>query len=160
MFGDMFGGDMFGGDMFGGGGGSDGGGTGTMVQIGGLEIQGRCVQVDDRNSIFTLGPVSTFPFQVDKPLPAPEGDDTLLKEAEAAKLSPQELANRVIAAKMGQAGSPAAAFETALRMSQLFDADPKMTLILSYSMSNTVQNLVGFKMQVKFSMNIDYLQVK
>ena len=153
--GDMFGGDL-GGDLGGGGGGDT---AGTVTQIGGLEIEGCCVQVDEHNAIFTLGPIGTFPFQVDKPLPQPEGGDSENKEG-ASKATPQEIANKLVAEQMNKAGSPAAAFEAALRMSQLFDSTPNMTLIKNYSMSGTVQNLTTFKMQLKFSMPVDYLQFK
>jgi hypothetical protein len=159
---DMFGGDMFGGEMNvldsmggSGGGGSD---SGTVTQIGGLEISGCCVQVDERNAIFTLGPIGTFPFQVDKPLPTLEGGDAPSEGDAASKISPQEMANKLVGAQMSKAGSPAAAFEVALRMSQLFDSDPKMTLIKNYSMSGKIQNLTSFKMQVKFSFVVDFLQ--
>ena len=155
--GDMFGGDM-GGDMGGGGGGDA---AGAVTQIGGLEIEGCCVQVDEHNAIFTLGPIGTFPFQVDKPLPQPEGGDSAnLEGGNGAKATPQEIANKYMAEQMNKTGSPAAAFEAALRMSPLFDSAPNMTLIKNYTMSGTVQNLTTFKMQLKFSMTVDYLQFK
>ena len=160
MFGgNMFGGDMFEGDMGGMAGMGGGESTASVAQIGGLEIEGCCVQVDVNAFNFTLGPLGGFPFQVDKELPRPENADEATPE-NAQKLSPQELANKAVAEQMKKASDPAQAFLIALRMSQLFDSDEKMTTIINYIPSNDVQNYATFKMQLKFSMTVDFLQVK
>ncbi len=169
---------MFGGDFFGGGEdmGMMGMGDGTAsegastAQIGGIEIEGCCVGVDNGGVYINLGPLGAFPFAVEKELPKPEdaqsesGEDSGSEEGEAkskvSKESPQVVANKLVEARMKAAGEPVQAYLAALRMSQLFDADEKMTTITKYELSSAVPNFATFKMQLKFSMNVDFLQVK
>lgn len=175
--GGMFGGDMFGapagdfgggpggGDMFGGGGdmfgGFGGGGAeaaGSVVNIGGLTICGSSLLPDKNKVAFTLGKEIPFPFEVDKdepePEPSPDGE-----EGETAK-QPVDRNAKIMAAVQKYGTTPELAFVTALRHSLLFDADETMTTITFYKISSTIKNFCVFKIQVKFTMPVEFYQVK
>lgn len=166
----MFNDSMFGGGMgmmdesmmMAGGTGQEQNGPEAVSQpIGGLEIEGCCVQINKKSVSFTLGPLGPYPFQVDKELVFPEGFDPKAESEEGQpKVSPQKVATKYMQDTMKAAGDPAQAFIRALNMSQLFDSTENMTVITQYSLSDSVRNFATFKMQVKFSMPVEYLLIK
>jgi len=151
------GGDMFGGGMFGGGGGGGGdAAAGSVATIGGLTISGNSLLPDKNKVAFTLGKEIPFPFEVDKT--EPEQPDSAGEGDEAAK--PLDRNARILAAVQKHGTTPELAFVTALRHSLLFDADETMTTITFYKTSNAAKNYCTFKIQVKFTMPVEFYQVK
>ncbi|HOG49134.1 MAG TPA: pilus assembly protein PilM, partial [Lentisphaeria bacterium] len=154
--GGMFGG---GGDMFGGGGFGGGGSeaAGSVATIGGLTISGSSLLPDKNKVAFTLGKEIPFPFEVDKvepePEPSPDG-----AEGETGKTMDRNA--KIMAAVQKHGTTPELAFVTALRHSLLFDADETMTTITFYKTSSSIKNFCTFKIQVKFTMPVEFYQIK
>ena len=163
----MFGGDMFGapiedfgGDMFGAGGATEAAAAGSVVTIGGLTISGSSLLPDKNKVAFTLGDEFPFPFPVDKVEPEPEAAAETPEGEEGADSKPLDRNARILAAVKKHGSTPELAFVTALRHSLLFDADETMTTITFYKTSNTIKNYCTFKIQGKFTMPVDFYQVK
>ncbi len=162
----MFGGDMFGapiedfgGDMFGAGGATEAAAAGSVATIGGLTISGSSLLPDKNKVAFTLGNEFPFPFPVDKVEPEPAASDAAAgDDGDASK--PLDRNARILAAVQKLGTTPELAFVTALRHSLLFDADETMTTITFYKSSNAIKNYCTFKIQVKFTMPVDFYQIK
>ena len=163
MMGDMFGpgDDMFGAGADFGGEGGGGGASGSTVTIGGFTISGTSVTPDKRGVTFRLGKEIEFPFPVEKSVPTPEGGEEGNGEDEGeAKPKPKVSLNDLMAKEMKSSGStPEEAFIAALRMSLLFDAEPTLTAITYYSLSDEFKNYSNFRMQVKLAVPVEYLKV-
>ena len=169
------------------------------LPISGLEIVGTCVQPypNPRSMAWsaTMGDTVDFDgiFQLEaKSAPAEEPAETAEKTEEAAasddgeekaeapapeepkELSPEDIKKAEYAAlrkKIASAQSPELAFEAALRMSPLFDADPAMTVITMnrelYAYPQERFGRVGkkvararaFKMQVKFATSLEVYNI-
>ena len=169
------------------------------LPISGLEIVGTCVQPypSARSMAWsaTMGDMIDFDgiFQLEaKSAPAEEpAADTAEKTDEASaeggeekaeapapeepkELSPEDIKKaeyNAVLNKMKQAQSPELAFESALRMSPLFDADPAMTVITrnrelyAYPqerfgrIGKKVARARAFKMQVKFATSLEVYNI-
>ncbi|MBO4527184.1 MAG: hypothetical protein J5743_06140, partial [Victivallales bacterium] len=169
------------------------------LPISGLEIVGTCVQPypSPRSMAWsaTMGDMVDFDgiFQLEaKSAPAEEPAETSEKTEEAAasddgeekaeapvseepkELSPEDIKKAEYAAlrkKIASAQSPELAFEAALRMSPLFDADPAMTVITmnrelyAYPqerfgrIGKKVARARAFKMQVKFATSLEVYNI-
>lgn len=149
MFGPMDGG-MMDGAMLGG----EAVALGKMTTVGGLEIVGYSVMPDKGPVSFSIGDEIPLPFTVDKP----EEPDAV--PADGSDAAAPLTNNDKIARAMRQAGStPELAFEAALRQSQLFSADPQMTVLKIYRSATTVKNISTFIIQVKFTMPVEFYEV-
>lgn len=149
MFGPMDGGMMDGGTM-----GGEAVALGKMTKVGGLEIVGYSVMPDKGPVVFNIGDEIALPFTVDKP---EEPETAPADGSDPARILTN---NEKIARAMKQAGStPELAFEAALRQSQLFSADPQMTVLKVYRSATTVKNISTFIIQVKFTMPVEFYEV-
>ncbi|MGI5922530.1 MAG: type IV pilus assembly protein PilM [Lentisphaeria bacterium] len=148
MFGPMMDGPMMGGM------GGEVAAIGKMTNVGGLEIVGFSVMPDKGPVSFSIGDEIPLPFTVDKD-----------EASEAAPVEGGEATtplsnNDKIARAMRQAGStPELAFEAALRQSQLFSADPQMTVLKVYRSATTARNISAFAIQVKFTMPLEFYEI-
>lgn len=170
------------------------------LPISGLEIIGTCVQpypsarsmawsatlgdTVDFDGIFQLEakaapaeePAADAPEKTEEATASEEGEEKAEAAApeEPKELTPEEIKKADFAAvrkKMMQAQSPELAFEAALRMSPLFDADPAMTVITRnrelYAYPQERFGRIGkkvarariFKMQVKFATSLEVYNI-